>query len=190
MYIIRCFLEITLFLNFRAKCAKHHPGYCKYLVLCGCKHLQQQQQQKQKKLSQLLIFPDHLSECNSPYILTIVDDAPRSDATQKKIFFFKMHIKKLVMSDTKKKTSCILSFSPTQCRHKMFSNFKNQWSPKDLVLNISPLALVYLYGMTWSFFSDYSTWVGSGCESGTKILVWTGRKTDPVFGFFLKKFNR
>ena len=37
-----------------------------------------------------------------------------------------------------------------------------------------------------SVFSDYSTWVGSRCESGTKILVWTGRKTDPVFGFFLK----
>ena len=56
-------------------------------MLCVCKHLQQQQQ-KQKKLSQLLIFPDHLSECNSPYILTIVDDAPRSDATQKKNYFF------------------------------------------------------------------------------------------------------
>ena len=55
-------------------------------MLCVCKHLQQQQ--KQKKLSQLLIFPDHLSECNSPYILTIVDDAPRSDATQKKNYFF------------------------------------------------------------------------------------------------------
>ena len=79
---------MTLFSNFRAKCAKHHPGYCKYLVLCVCKHLQQQQQQKQKKLSQLLIFPDHLCGCNSPYILTIVDDAPRSDATQKKNYFF------------------------------------------------------------------------------------------------------
>ena len=75
--------------------------------------------------------------------------------SKKKFIFFKMHIKKLVMSDTKKKTSCILSFSPTQCRHKMFSNFKNQWSPKDLVLNISPLALVYLYGMTYHFFLDY-----------------------------------
>ena len=148
-----CLLEIKLFSNFRAKCAKHHPGYCKYLVLCVCKHLQQQQQ-KQKKLSQLLIFPDHLCGCNSPYILTIVDDAPQSDATQKKIFFFKMHIKKLVMSDTKKwkKTPCILSFSPTQCRHKMFFNFKNQWCRKDLALNISPLALVYLYGMTYHFF--------------------------------------
>ena len=81
-----CLLEIKLFSNFRATCAKHHPGYCKYLVLCVCKHLQQQQ--KQKKLSQLLIFPDHLCGCNSPYILTIVDDAPRSDATQKKNFFF------------------------------------------------------------------------------------------------------
>ena len=147
-------MEIPLFLNFRAKCAKHHPGYCKYLVLCVCKHLQQQQQ-KQKKLSQLLIFPDHLCGCNSPYILTIVDDAPRSDATQKKNYFFQdayQEASNVWYEKMKKKTSCILSFSPTQCRHKMFSNFKNQWSPKDLVLNISPLALVYLYGMTYHFF--------------------------------------
>ena len=102
MYIVRCLLEITLFSNFRAKCAKHHPGYCKYLVCSVCANICNNNKSK-KKLSQLLIFPDHLCGCNSPYILTIVDDAPRSDATQKKkIFFSKMHIKKLVMSDTKK----------------------------------------------------------------------------------------
>ena len=75
--------------------------------------------------------------------------------SKKKIYFFQdayQEASNVWYEKMKKKTSCILSFSPTQCRHKMFSNFKNQWSPKDLVLNISPLALVYLYGMTWSFF--------------------------------------
>ena len=74
---------------------------------------------------------------------------------KKKIIFFQdayQEVSNVWYEKMKKKTSCILSFSPTQCRHKMFFNFKNQWSRKDLVLNISPLALVYLYGMTYHFF--------------------------------------
>ena len=74
--------------------------------------------------------------------------------SKKKIFFQDAYqeASNVWYEKMKKKTSCILSFSPTQCRHKMFFNFKNQWSRKDLVLNISPLALVYLYGMTYHFF--------------------------------------
>ena len=112
---------------------------------------------------------------------------------KKKIIFFKMHIKKLVMSDTKKwKKNFMhpLIFAHTMSSQDVFQFQKSMKSKRSSAQYISFSTGLPLLWYDLSFFSDYSTWVGSRCESGTKILVWTGRKTDPVFGFFLKKFNR
>ena len=95
-----CLLEIKLFSNFRAKCAKHHPGYCKYLVLCVCKHLQQQQ--KQKKVISIAHFSRPPLWMQQPIYFDHCGWCTAVGCNSKKKFFFKMHIKKLVMSDTKK----------------------------------------------------------------------------------------